>query len=213
MTYGDPILRTGNPLSVELGPGKYLDLDIVLDFILFFVFINWIAGILETIFDGIQRPLKDIAERAENVFIPRGIELPCLDQNKLWDFKPNRDLKVGDLITGGDIVGNVYENTLFKDHKIMADPKANGRIVEVYDEGQYTVSQPVCVIETVDGKQKEITMSHFWPVRSPRPVVEKLQASEPLLTGQRVLDALYPSVLGGTCAIPGAFGCGKTCIS
>ena len=170
-------------------------------------------GILETIFDGIQRPLKEIAEKAENVFIPRGIELPCLDQDKLWDFKPSSHLKVGDLITGGDIIGNVYENTLFKDHKIMADPKANGRIVEVFDEGQYTVSQPVCVIETVDGKQKELHMSHFWPVRSPRPVVEKLQASEPLLTGQRVLDALYPSVLGGTCAIPGAFGCGKTCIS
>jgi V-type H+-transporting ATPase subunit A len=95
----------------------------------------------------------------------------------------------------------------------MADPKANGRIVELYPEGQYTVSQPICVIETVDGKQKELCMSHFWPVRTPRPVVEKLQANEPLLTGQRVLDALYPSVLGGTCAIPGAFGCGKTCIS
>eukprot|EP00355_Strombidium_rassoulzadegani_P010178 CAMPEP_0168619442 /NCGR_PEP_ID=MMETSP0449_2-20121227/6603_1 /TAXON_ID=1082188 /ORGANISM="Strombidium rassoulzadegani, Strain ras09" /LENGTH=588 /DNA_ID=CAMNT_0008660375 /DNA_START=67 /DNA_END=1833 /DNA_ORIENTATION=+ len=190
LTYGDPILRTGNPLSVELGP-----------------------GILETIFDGIQRPLKEIAEKAENVFIPRGIELPCLDQNKLWDFVPSQELRVGDLITGGDIIGTVNENTLFKSHKIMADPKSNGRVVEVFNEGQYTVSQPVCVIETVDGKQKEITMSHFWPVRSPRPVVEKLQASEPLLTGQRVLDALYPSVLGGTCAIPGAFGCGKTCIS
>jgi len=95
----------------------------------------------------------------------------------------------------------------------MANPKANGRIVEVFPEGQYTVSQPVCVIEDVNGKKSEICMSHFWPVRTPRPVVEKHQGSEPLLTGQRVLDALYPSVLGGTCAIPGAFGCGKTCIS
>lgn len=95
----------------------------------------------------------------------------------------------------------------------MADPKAKGKIVELFPAGQYTVAQPICVIEDVDGKQTELSMSHFWPVRTPRPVVEKLQANEPLLTGQRVLDALYPSVLGGTCAIPGAFGCGKTCIS
>lgn len=136
-----------------------------------------------------------------------------MDQDKLWDFHPNKDLKVGDLITGGDKLGYVNENSLFQNHIIMADPKANGKIVEIFPEGQYTVSQPICVYETVDGKQKELSMSHFWPVRTPRPVVKKLQGNEPLLTGQRVLDALYPSVLGGTCAIPGAFGCGKTCIS
>lgn len=190
LTYGDPIERTGNPLSVELGP-----------------------GIMETIFDGIQRPLKEIAEAAENVFVPRGIDLPCLDQNKMWDFTPNKDLRVGDLISGGDVLGYVHENTLFPDHKIMVDPKTSGRIVEVYSPGQYTVSQAVCVVETTKGQQVELSMSHKWPVRRPRPCVEKLPASEPLLTGQRVLDALYPSVLGGTCAIPGAFGCGKTCIS
>ena len=139
--------------------------------------------------------------------------MPSLDQNKVWDFKPNMSLKKGDLIGGGDVIGQVFENTLFPEHKIMSDPKLSGRIVEVYDAGQYTVSQPVCTIEDLNGKQSTISMSHFWPVRRPRPVVEKLQASEPLLTGQRVLDALYPSVLGGTCAIPGAFGCGKTCIS
>jgi V-type H+-transporting ATPase subunit A len=125
---------------------------------------------------------------------------------------PNK-LKPGDLISGGDLLGMVNENSLFQDHKIMADPKAAGRVVEVFPQGQYTVSQAVCVIETPTGQQKELSMSHFWPVRTPRPYVEKLQANEPLLTGQRVLDALYPSVLGGTCAIPGAFGCGKTCIS
>lgn len=95
----------------------------------------------------------------------------------------------------------------------MVDPKLQGRVVEVFPAAQYTVVQPVAIIETPSGKQEEIQMSHMWPVRSPRPYVEKLQANEPLLTGQRVLDALYPSVLGGTCAIPGAFGCGKTCIS
>jgi len=145
--------------------------------------------------------------------VPRGIDLPSLDQNKLWDFIPSKDLKVGDLISGGDVLGYVHENTLFPDHKIMADPKCNGRIVEVFNPGQYTVSQTVCVIETTDGKKIDLPMSHKWPVRRPRPCVEKLPATEPLLTGQRVLDALYPSVLGGTCAIPGAFGCGKTCIS
>jgi V-type H+-transporting ATPase subunit A len=168
---------------------------------------------METIFDGIQRPLKEIAAAASSVFVPRGIDLPCLDQHKLWDFTPNKDLKKGDLISGGDVLGYVHENTLFPNHKIMADPKVSGRIVEVYNRGQYTVAQPICVVETTDGKQVELHMSHKWPVRKPRPVVEKLPASEPLLTGQRVLDALYPSVLGGTCAIPGAFGCGKTCIS
>jgi len=117
LTCGDPILRTGSPLSVELGP-----------------------GILETIFDGIQRPLAEIAARAQNVFVPRGIDLPCLDQDKEWDFKPNADLKIGDLISGGDVLGYVRENTLFQNHKIMADPKANGRIVEVFPAARYTVS-------------------------------------------------------------------------
>lgn len=150
LTCGDPILRTGNPLSVELGP-----------------------GILETIFDGIQRPLESIAKLANNVFIPRGIELPCLDQDKLWDFNPNKGLNIGDLIGGGDIVGHVRENTLFQNHHIMANPKTNGRIVEVMPSGQYTVAQPICVIEDVNGKKTDICMSHFWPVRTPRPVVEK----------------------------------------
>jgi len=89
---------------------------------------------METIFDGIQRPLKDIAERAANVFVPRGIDLPSLDQNKVWDFKPRAGLKAGDLITGGDVLGYVHENTLFPDHKIMADPKVEERIVEVYNQ-------------------------------------------------------------------------------
>jgi V-type H+-transporting ATPase subunit A len=128
LTFGDPILRTGNPLSVELGP-----------------------GILETIFDGIQRPLKEIAEKSSSVFVPRGIDLPNLDQDKMWDFKPRHDLKIGDLITGGDQIGTVVENSLFNNHLIMAEPKESGRVVEVFDEGQYNVTQPICVIENMDG--------------------------------------------------------------
>lgn len=180
--------RTGNQLSVELGP-----------------------GILKTIFDGIQRPLKDIAERSGSVFIPRGIELPSLDQDKLWDYTP-KGLKPGDLVAGGDMLGSCFENDLFNEHRIMMPPKVYGRIKEVMPAGQYTVSQPIAVVE-FEGKEQEISMSHFWPVRIPRPYVEKLAGKTPLLTGQRVLDALFPSVQGGTCAIPGAFGCGKTCIS
>ena len=117
------------------------------------------------------------------------------------------------MVSGGDVLGGVYENDLFRDHKILTPPKLSGRVVEVQPAGKYTVGQSVCTIEDVSGKKHELNLSHFWPVRTPRPCVEKLQASEPLLTGQRVLDSLYPSVLGGTCAIPGAFGCGKTCIS
>lgn len=189
LTVGDPVLRSGNPLSVELGP-----------------------GILETIFDGIQRPLKTIAERSQSVFVPRGVDVPCLDQDKMWDFTPSQ-LKIGDLIAGGDILGTVYENDLIDKHSILVPPKISGRIVETFDASSYNVQQPVCVIETMAGKQVELSMSHYWPVRNPRPSTEKLPGCTPLLTGQRVLDALFPSVQGGTAAIPGAFGCGKTCIS
>lgn len=144
--------------------------------------------------------------------MPRGVDVPSLDQNKHWDYKPSTKYKIGDLITGGDVLGTTYENDLFAEHRIMVPPNVYGRIVEMMPVGSYTVSQPVCVIE-FEGKKKDISMSHFWPVRQPRPVAEKLSGKTPLLTGQRVLDSLFPSVQGGTCAIPGAFGCGKTCIS
>jgi V-type H+-transporting ATPase subunit A len=188
ITVGDPVLRTGSQLSVELGP-----------------------GILSTIFDGIQRPLKEIAEQSNSVFIPRGVELPSLDQHKEWSFNPS-GIKVGDLIGGGDILGTTFENDLFNEHRIMVPPKVYGKVTEVQPAGNYTVSQSLVTVE-FEGKEKELSMSHFWPVRAPRPVVEKLAGKTPLLTGQRVLDSLFPSVQGGTCAIPGAFGCGKTCIS
>jgi len=106
----------------------------------------------------------------------------------------------------------VYENELFNKHRIMVPPKGRGRVKEVMEAGSYTCREPVVVVEYEDQEQ-EFSMSHFWPVRQARPVADKLPGKEPLLTGQRVLDALFPSVLGGTCAIPGAFGCGKTCIS
>lgn len=139
--------------------------------------------------------------------------MPSLDQDKLWSFSPSEDLKPGALIAGGDVFGSCFENDLFNQHYIMNSPKVTGRLVEVMPAGQYNVSQPIAVVETASGKQVEVSMSHYWPVRNPRPTAEKLAGATPLLTGQRVLDALFPTVQGGTCAIPGAFGCGKTCIS
>ncbi|PUU75862.1 ATP synthase alpha/beta family, nucleotide-binding domain-domain-containing protein [Tuber borchii] len=188
VTVGDPVLRTGKPLSVELGP-----------------------GLMETIYDGIQRPLKTINEISNSIYIPRGITTPALDRKRSWDFNPG-SLKVGDHITGGDIFGSVYENSLLDDHKILLHPRARGTITHIAEKGSYTIEDTVLEIE-FEGKKQNFTMMQSWPVRVPRPVSEKLSADYPLLTGQRVLDALFPCVQGGTTAIPGAFGCGKTVIS
>lgn len=188
LTVGDPVLKTGSPLSVQLGP-----------------------GIFEQIFDGIQRPLAVISKKTNSVYVPRGVDVPCLDPDKNWHFTPMK-FKKGQLLTGGDIIGYVKENDLFSEHKILLPPKAKGRVIEQQPEGSYNINQELIEIEH-DGKTKKYSMCHFWPVRQPRPVAEKFPGSHPLLTGIRVLDCLFPSVLGGTCAIPGAFGCGKTCIS
>nr|CAB55557.1 H(+)-transporting ATP synthase [Scherffelia dubia] len=184
---GDIVKRTYSPLAVELGP-----------------------GLLGQIFDGIQRPLKAIAEASGDCFIPRGVSVPSLDRSHMWEFIPGA-LRMGDLATGGDIYGLVHENTLL-DHRIMLPPGAKGRISYIAPPGQYTITEKVIELE-FQGVKKEYSMMNLWPVRSPRPVAQKLLGSTPLLTGQRVLDAFFPSVLGGTCAIPGAFGCGKTVIS
>jgi len=147
-----------------------------------------------------------------SVFVPKGIDIPSLNQDKQWQWIPDPKIKVGQLLTGGDIVGTCYENTLFSEHRIMVPPRSKGKVLYVAPEGNYTINEEILTLE-FDGKKEKIAMSHWWPVRQTRPVQEKLAGNTPLLTGQRVLDALFPSVLGGTCAIPGAFGCGKTCIS
>ncbi|KAL2000803.1 hypothetical protein VTN02DRAFT_2607 [Thermoascus thermophilus] len=188
VTVGDPVIRTGKPLSVELGP-----------------------GLMETIYDGIQRPLKAISSTSQSIYIPRGIAVPALDREKKWDFKPGT-LKVGDHITGGDIWGSVWENSLLNDHKILLPPRARGTITRIAEAGSYTVDEPLLEVE-FDGKKTEFSMMHTWPVRVPRPVNEKLPSDSPFIVGQRVLDSLFPSVQGGTVCIPGAFGCGKTVIS
>lgn len=188
VTVGDPVMRTGKPLSVELGP-----------------------GLMETIYDGIQRPLKGIYDESQSIYIPRGIDVPSLNREKKWDFTPGK-LKVGDHITGGDVFGSVYENSLLNDHKIMLPPRGRGTITWIAEKGSYTVEEKVLEVE-FDGKKTDYTMMHQWPVRVPRPSTDKLSSDRPLIVGQRVLDALFPSVQGGTVCIPGAFGCGKTVIS
>ncbi|ODV93842.1 hypothetical protein PACTADRAFT_35593 [Pachysolen tannophilus NRRL Y-2460] len=188
VTVGDPVLRTGKPLSVELGP-----------------------GLMETIYDGIQRPLKTIKDMSKSIYIPRGIDAPALSKTTQYDFNPHT-LKVGDHITGGDIFGSIFENSLLDDHKILLPPRARGTITSIAEAGSYTIEDKILEVE-FDGKKHSYSMMHTWPVRVPRPVAEKLAADYPLLTGQRVLDALFPCVQGGTTCIPGAFGCGKTVIS
>eukprot|EP01121_Diplochlamys_sp_Union-15-3_P017266 TRINITY_DN6043_c0_g1_i2.p1 TRINITY_DN6043_c0_g1~~TRINITY_DN6043_c0_g1_i2.p1 ORF type:complete len:617 (-),score=135.74 TRINITY_DN6043_c0_g1_i2:58-1719(-) len=184
---GDPVLRTGAPLSVELGP-----------------------GIMDNIFDGIQRPLQDIKERSQSIYIPKGIQTLALDRHKEWHFEP-QNFKVGDNVSGGDVIGIIEENELVT-HRIILPPKAMGRISYIAPSGKYNVTQTLMTVDFV-GQSINYTMMQVWPVRTPRPVAEKLAADYPLLTGQRVLDSLFPLIQGGTCAIPGAFGCGKTVIS
>nr|AGK85255.1 vacuolar ATPase subunit A [Fucus vesiculosus] len=195
LTVGDPVLRRRQPLSVELGP-----------------------GIMGTIFDGIQRPLEDIANREDSVFVPRGVDVPCLDQDKDWEFSPI-NFREGQPISGGDVFGTVYENELINDHKVMCPPNIYGTVVKIYGSGgdrrdRFKVSDTVLEVENEStGKVTELKLSHFWPVRKPRPVLEKLPGNSALTTGVRVIDTIFPSVQGGTCAVPGAFGCGKTVIS
>lgn len=127
----------------------------------------------------------------------------------MWTFVPKKkEIKVGDKITGGDIYGTVQENEMIC-HKIMCPPKVFGTVTYLAEEGEYSLSDEVIEIELINGTRKKFTMQQVWPVRIPRPVSERLAGKIPLLTGQRVLDAIYPTVQGGTCAVPGAFGCGK----
>jgi len=188
LTVGDPLRKTGLPLSLELGP-----------------------GILNGIYDGIQRPLARIQDVCKSVFIPRGVDVPNLDRDKKWDYKPSA-IKVGDLISGGDVVGIIRENGLFKEHKVMVPPNISGRVKKMAPAGQYAIEQSVCEVDEA-GTTSVVTLFQRWPVRQARPVVDKMPGNAPMITCLRVIDALFPVTLGGTAAVPGAFGCGKTVIS
>ena len=188
LTVGDPVERTGAPLSVELGP-----------------------GLLGQIFDGVQRPLETIADITKDMFIPRGVSVPSLDREKKWKFAPSKEINLGDHIAAGDVFGTVPELELIH-HKLMVPPGQMGTVTYLAPPGTYKIEDEILEIE-FNGEKKRFNMIQKWPVRQPRPVADKMRANTPLITGQRVLDALFPSVQGGTCAIPGAFGCGKTVIS
>ncbi len=181
---GEPVYGTGEPLSVELAP-----------------------GLIEGIFDGIQRPLNVIYEAAGDR-ITRGIDVPKLNREKKWDFVPV--VKAGDRLTGGDVLGTVQETPAVL-HKIMMPPRLSGT-VEWIHEGEATIVEPVAKIRMDSGELVEVPMLQRWPVRRGRPVAEKIAPSEPMITGQRVIDTLFPIAKGGIAAIPGPFGSGKTVV-
>jgi len=181
---GEPVVTTEEPLSVELGP-----------------------GLIEAMFDGIQRPLERIAEVAGN-FITRGIDVPVLDREKKWDFKAVKN--PGDKVVAGDILGTVQETTIIE-HRIMVPYGFEGEIVEL-KSGEFTVTDVIGIIKTNSGETKEVTMMQKWPVRKGRPYKNKIAPEEPMITGQRVIDTFFPVAKGGTACVPGPFGSGKTVV-
>ena len=180
---GDPVYTTGAPLSVELGP-----------------------GMMEAMFDGIQRPL-DKLEAKSGSFLQRGVTVNPLDRTKKWKFIPQ--VRVGEELEEGDVIGYVDETNIVK-HLIMVPPRISGRVKEIKN-GDFTVEETVCVLETEDG-DKELSLMQKWPVRIGRPYKKKLDPQNPLVTGQRVIDTFFPVAKGGAAAIPGPFGSGKTVI-
>ena len=181
---GAEVVTTGYPMSVELGP-----------------------GMIENIYDGIQRPLEEIMKKVGGNNLPRGVEVPAIDQEKLWDFTPVA--KVGDKVEGGDVIGTVPETPVVL-HKIMVPPYLKGTLKSVTPAGSYNVKTVVAVLTKEDGTDVEITMSQRWPVRVGRPYKHKYPPVRPLSTGQRIVDTCFPVAKGGTAAIPGPFGSGKT---
>ncbi len=180
---GEPVYTTGEPLSVELGP-----------------------GLAEAMFDGIQRPL-DVIKESVGDFIERGVNVSSLDRNKKWIFEPTA--KVGDMVKAGDIIGTVQENILVV-QKIMIPPNVSGKIKSI-ESGAFTIEETVAVLETDKGDVNVIMMQK-WPVRRGRPVKQKLNPEAPMLTGQRIIDTLFPVTKGGTACVPGPFGSGKTVV-
>ncbi len=180
---GEIVKTTGEPLSVELGP-----------------------GLLEGMYDGIQRPLDKLLE-ASGDRISSGVDMPALNYEKLWDFVPA--MKVGDKVVSGDIIGSVQENTIFN-HKILVPNGVEGEILEI-KSGQFTVKDSIAVVKTSKGN-KEITMMQKWPVRKGRPYKTKMSPNKPLISGQRVIDTFFPVAKGGCACVPGPFGSGKTVV-
>lgn len=180
---GEEVVSSGDAVSVTLAP-----------------------GILDNIFDGIERPLERIADTGGS-FITRGANVDFLDRTRLWD--THITVAVGDTVHGGTIIAEVPETRAIV-HKCMVPPNVDGVVVSVVEDGQYTIDDVLVTIELTDGGKKELTMTQKWPIRVPRPVHKRYPASVPLITGQRILDTMFPIAKGGTAAIPGGFGTGKT---
>ena len=180
---GAEVVTTGAPLSVELGP-----------------------GLIENIYDGIQRPLEVIMEKVQGNNLPRGVEVPALDREKKWEFTPT--VEPGAQVVGGDVIGTVQETDSIL-HKIMIPPKMKGKIVSIQG-GSYTVTETVAVLEQPNGTKTELSLMQKWPVRVGRPYKHKYPPTIPLQSGQRIVDTFFPVAKGGTAAIPGPFGSGKT---
>lgn len=180
---GDPVEGTGAPMNVLLGP-----------------------GIIDNIFDGIERPLKAIEEEA-GAFINRGSSVSALDDKKLWNV--TMKVKVGDKLEGGQIYATLPETPIIE-HRLMVPPELSGEVVKVNSNGDYKLFDTVVVIKDDEGVEHNLTLCQQWPIRTSRPVKERLTSSVPLITGQRVIDTLFPIAKGGTAAIPGGFGTGKT---
>lgn len=180
---GDPVEGTGAPMNVLLGP-----------------------GIIDNIFDGIERPLKAIEEEA-GAFINRGSSVSALDDKKLWNV--TMKVKVGDKLEGGQIYATLPETPIIE-HRLMVPPELSGEVVKVNPNGEYKLFDIVVVIKDDEGVEHNLTLCQQWPIRTSRPVKERLTSSVPLITGQRVIDTLFPIAKGGTAAIPGGFGTGKT---
>ena len=180
---GEPVYSTGLPMSVTLGP-----------------------GIIGNIFDGIERPLPAI-EKKFGAFIGKGAQFSPLDTEK--KYKVTLKVKVGDTLSGGDIYAECPETPVIT-HKIMLSPLLSGTVTEVMPDGEYTVNDTVAKIKDKKGNETELTLLQKWPIRNPRPIKKRLPATKPLVTGQRVIDTVFPVAKGGAAAIPGGFGTGKT---
>ena len=181
---GAEVVTTGAPMSVELGP-----------------------GMIEGIYDGIQRPLEKIVEKV-GACITRGVEVPAVDHEKKWDF--NAVAKVGDQVTGGDVLGTVQETAVVL-HKIMVPPTMRGTITSI-QSGSFNVTETIATLKTEDGREVPLTMLQRWPVRVGRPYLKKYPPKKPLCSGQRIIDTMFPIAKGGTAAVPGPFGSGKTVV-
>lgn len=179
----EPVEKTGQPMTVTLGP-----------------------GILDNIFDGIQRPLKDI-EKASGAFIKRGASVNALDENKLWDV--TIDVKKGDILSSGQVYAQCNETSIIR-HKCMVPPDISGEVISVAKNGKYSVNDTVATLRSEDGTEWPLSLCQKWPIRSPRPIGKRLPTNVPLITGQRVIDTLFPIAKGGAAAVPGGFGTGKT---